>query len=155
MLQYSGILGGVYLDYSKSVQEFLSKYGTIIFVIEMILAIILIIALICLVIGKMKKSNNLLNKSAKICENSLYYLISVLGLANAIFMFQWRISKIEGTVTQYSYFKILIFLSAILPLFFVCLSLFFRLKEKDKKFSYVILLMYLMFIIGFNSGNVM
>ena len=94
-------------------------------VILAILGVLLIIALVCMLIAKVNNSEELLSKSENICENLLYYILFVVGLVFAIFALD------------------LLFILGILPLIAVFVSLFLRLKSKNKKASYIVLGIYL------------
>lgn len=94
-------------------------------VILAILGVLLVIALVCMIIAKVNDSEELLNKSKNICENLLYYILFIIGLVIAIFALEW------------------IFILGILPLIVLFVSLFLRLKSKNKKASYTVLGIYL------------
>ena len=99
------------------------------FIIVIIMNVILVIGLICLLIAKLNKSEELLNKSKKICENLLYYILLVFGLANI------SIAFVESIVV------------GILSLIIVVASFILRLKMEKKKISYFILLIYLVIML--------
>ena len=94
-------------------------------VILAILGVIFVIALVCMLVAKINNSEELLSKSKNICENLLYYILFVVGLVVAI------------------YALALLFIFGILPLIAVSVSLFLRLKSKNKKASYIVLGIYL------------
>lgn len=95
-------------------------------VILAILGVLLVIALICMLVAKVNNSEELFNKSKTICENLLYYILFVVGLVIAIFVLADDL-----------------FILRILPLIAVFVSLFLRLKSKNKKASYMVLGIYL------------
>ena len=94
-------------------------------VILAILGVVFVIALVCMLVAKINNSEELLSKSKNICENLLYYILFVVGLVAAIFALAW------------------IFIFGIFPLIIVFVSLFLRLKSKNKKESYIVLGIYL------------
>lgn len=94
-------------------------------VILAIWGVIFVIALVCMLVAKINNSEELLSKSKNICENLLYYILFVVGLVVAIF-----------ELAQ-------LFILGILPLIAVFVSLFLRLKSKNKKASYIVLGIYL------------
>ena len=126
------------------------SYENIIFLIEAILAVLFIISLVCMIIGKIEKSDELLSKSKMICENIFYYFIIIIGLTFAVTIF---------TRIHYDFIKcfsrehfslgniLSMYLTGTLPLIFTVLSLFFRLKNRNKKISYIILGIYLILFI--------
>ena len=90
-----------------------------------ILAVILIVNLVCMAVGKTNKSEELVSKTKKDTESIFYYLLLLLGLAFAI--------------TVFSNMPII----GIVPLAVVFVSLYLRLKKENKKASYIILGIYL------------
>ena len=94
-------------------------------VILAILGVLFVIALVCMLIAKINNSNELLSKSKNVCENLLYYILFVVGLVVAVFALAQS------------------FILGILPLIAVFVSLFLRLKSKNKKVSYIVLGIYL------------
>lgn len=141
--------------YISPTESFMWSYGSIIFIIEAILAVLFIISLVCMIIGEIGESDQLLSKSKRICENLFYYFIIIIGLIFAVIMFitikpyyfiEWF--SWDGFRSSFSLGEIFImFLIGTLPLIFTVLSLFFRLKSKNKKNSYIILGIYLILII--------
>ena len=53
-------------------------------VISAILGVLFVISLVCMLIAKIKNSEELLSKSKKICEILLYYILFVVGLIVAM-----------------------------------------------------------------------
>lgn len=99
-------------------------------VILAILVVLLVIALVCMIIAKINNSEDLLTKSKKVCENLLYYSLLVIGLIVAIFI------------------SAFLFILGILPLIAMFVSLFLRLKSKNKKASYIVLVIYFGLTLG-------
>ncbi len=139
--------------YTSPQEMFMMYYGdfiySFIFTIEAILAVLFIISLICIIIGRIGKIDELLSKSKKVCENLFYYFIIIIGLAFAIFVF--AMLEPYHIISRFSwddfYWLIPIFLAGTLPLIFTILSLFFRLKSKNKRISYITLGIYLILAI--------
>lgn len=138
-------------------EKFVLIYKTILFSTILILIAFLIIELICIVIGKISKSDKLLSKSKKICERLVYYSVSIIGLSYSIpFAIVYIYNKIiQPTDANGLYLHIFVFLGRILPLILLSVSLYYRLKKKDKKKSYIILIMYIVFNIGIACGNIL
>ena len=90
-----------------------------------ILAVIFIVNLVCMAVGKTNKSEELVSKTKKDTESIFYYLLLLLGLAFA--------------VTVFSSMPII----GIVPLAVVFVSLYLRLKKENKKSSYIVLGIYL------------
>lgn len=90
-----------------------------------ILAVILVIDLVCMAVGKMNNSEELLSKTKKIAESLFYYILLILGLIIAVFALAPM------------------FIISIIPFVAIFISLYLRLKEQDKKASYLVIGIYL------------
>ena len=94
-----------------------------------ILAVILVIDLICMAVGKMNNSEELISKTKKIAESLFYYILILLGLISAIV-------ALAGT-----------FILSIIPFIAIFISIYLRLKSKNKKASYLVIGIYLALIL--------
>lgn len=132
-------------------EQFIWSYGNLILIIEIILSIFFVVSLVGMIIGKKKDLEQVLLKSKKICENSFYYFINIIGLVFAIIMFleMQPYECFKPDFWEYFSFwdNLVMLLIGILPSIFVVASLFFRLKSKNKKISYIILGIYLILLI--------
>ncbi len=139
--------------YISPVEKFRSISGIPI-VIEIVLMVIFLISVICMLIGKLGKIEDLLNRSKKVSENIFYYFIFIIGLCFAIISY-WALesySFLDWLTWEYmkTFEKILMTLIALLPLPCLILSLcfrFFKSNTNNKKISYIILVIYLIFMI--------
>ena len=91
-------------------------------VVLAILGVLLLIAIVCIIIAKATNSEELFNKSKSVSENLFYYIILLIEL--------------EFVISILSFY----FESGVLPLVLLWVSLFLRLKSKNKNASYTILL---------------
>lgn len=110
-----------FADIYISPTEKLAVYVPVIEIILAILGVLFAIALICMIIAKIINSEELLDKSKKISENLLYYILFVIALVVDIFILS------------------MLFILGILALITIVVSLFLRLKIKNKKASYIVL----------------
>lgn len=90
-----------------------------------IFAVILVIDLVCMAVGKMNNSEELISKTKKITESLFYYILLILGLIIAVF-----------ALAQ-------IFVMSIIPFVAIFVSLYLRLKKQNKKASYLVIGIYL------------
>lgn len=95
-------------------------------VVLAILAVVLVIDLVCMLVGKVKKSKELLSKTRKIGESIFYYILITLGLMEAAAVF----------VIEYPL--------CIIPFIIIFISLFFRLQKRNKQVSYAIIGLFVM-----------
>lgn len=95
------------------------------FVTFIILSIIFVIDLLCMLISKLNKSEELFSKAKLLAEKTFYY-------AWLVFIFTLAIDRVRNLGLGYFIWQFLIFSMLIL-------SLFFRKKDK-KKISYIFLL---------------
>lgn len=94
-----------------------------------ILTVILVIDLVCMAVGKKNNSEELISKTKKNAEILLYYMLLILGLIIAMFIFST------------------IFLLSIIPFIAIAVSLFLRLVKKNKKASYLVMGIYILVMI--------
>lgn len=90
-----------------------------------ILAVILVIDLVCMAVGKMINSEELIFKTKKIAESLFYYILLILGLIIAV-----------SVLAQ-------IFIMSIIPFVAIFISLYLRVKKQNKKASYLVIGIYL------------
>lgn len=113
--------------YVDPMEEYFEGAISILIVLLIVLLAIFIIALVCMLIAKnIIDSEDLFKKSKTICENLLYYILLILGLISTIRMVDWSYILVK-----------------ILSLIAMGVSLFLRLKSKNKKASYIVLGVYL------------
>ena len=119
----------VYVYVSSPIEDFAFLTMPFLGIALIILAVVLDIDLVCMGVGKINNSEELISKTKNVAENLFYYILILLGLISA-----------TGALS-------LKFILSIIPLIAIFISIYLRLKSKNKKASYLVIGIYLALIL--------